>query len=45
LSAISARWSPPGLAGKTAALGFSLIQNHLFVDGNKREATVDAHQR
>jgi len=40
LSAISARWSPPGLAGKTAALGFSLIQNHPFVDGNKRIALV-----
>jgi death-on-curing protein len=26
----------PGLAGKAAALGFSLIQNHPFVDGNKR---------
>jgi len=26
----------PGLAGKSAALGFSLIQNHPFVDGNKR---------
>jgi len=25
-----------GLAGKAAALGFSLIQNHPFVDGNKR---------
>lgn len=26
----------PTLADKTAALGFSLIQNHPFVDGNKR---------
>ncbi len=26
----------PDLAGKAAALGFSLIQNHPFVDGNKR---------
>ena len=26
----------PGLAGKAAALGFFLIQNHPFVDGNKR---------
>jgi death-on-curing protein len=26
----------PGLAGKAAALGYSLIQNHPFVDGNKR---------
>jgi death-on-curing protein len=26
----------PSLAAKTAALGFSLIQNHAFVDGNKR---------
>ena len=26
----------PGLAGKAATLGFSLIQNHPFVDGNKR---------
>jgi death-on-curing protein len=26
----------PALAGKAAALGFSLIQNHPFVDGNKR---------
>jgi death-on-curing protein len=26
----------PGLAEKTAALGFALIQNHPFVDGNKR---------
>jgi death-on-curing protein len=26
----------PGLAAKAAALGFSLIQNHPFVDGNKR---------
>lgn len=26
----------PSLAGKAAALGFSLIQNHPFVDGNKR---------
>lgn len=26
----------PGLASKAAALGFSLIQNHPFVDGNKR---------
>lgn len=26
----------PGLAGKAAALGFSLIQNHPFLDGNKR---------
>jgi len=25
-----------GLAAKAAALGFSLIQNHPFVDGNKR---------
>jgi death-on-curing protein len=26
----------PTLAAKAAALGFSLIQNHPFVDGNKR---------
>lgn len=26
----------PSLAAKAAALGFSLIQNHPFVDGNKR---------
>jgi death-on-curing protein len=26
----------PGLAAKAAALAFSLIQNHPFVDGNKR---------
>ena len=26
----------PTLAEKAAALGFSLIQNHPFVDGNKR---------
>jgi death-on-curing protein len=26
----------PGLAAKAAALGFSLIQGHPFVDGNKR---------
>ncbi len=26
----------PGLSAKAAALGFSLIQNHPFVDGNKR---------
>jgi death on curing protein len=26
----------PGLPEKAAALGFSLIQNHPFVDGNKR---------
>ena len=26
----------PGFAGKAAALGFSLIQNHPFLDGNKR---------
>ena len=26
----------PDLASKTAALGHSLIQNHPFVDGNKR---------
>ena len=26
----------PELADKAAALGFSLIQNHPFVDGNKR---------
>ena len=26
----------PALAAKVAALGFSLIQNHPFVDGNKR---------
>lgn len=26
----------PGLADKAAALGFSVIQNHPFVDGNKR---------
>jgi death on curing protein len=28
----------PTLAEKAAALGFSLIQNHPFVDGNKRTA-------
>lgn len=26
----------PGLIAKAAALGFSLIQNHPFIDGNKR---------
>jgi death-on-curing protein len=26
----------PGLIAQAAALGFSLIQNHPFVDGNKR---------
>jgi death-on-curing protein len=26
----------PTLAAKTAALGYSLIQNHPFIDGNKR---------
>jgi death-on-curing protein len=26
----------PGVVAKAAALGFSLIQNHPFVDGNKR---------
>lgn len=26
----------PGLVAKAAALGFSLIQNHPFIDGNKR---------
>ena len=26
----------PGLTAKAAALGFSLIQNHPFLDGNKR---------
>jgi len=26
----------PTLAEKTAALGFSIIQNHPFIDGNKR---------
>ncbi len=26
----------PGIAEKAAALGFSLIQNHPFADGNKR---------
>ena len=26
----------PGLNAKATALGFSLIQNHPFVDGNKR---------
>jgi death-on-curing protein len=26
----------PGVSAKAAALGFSLIQNHPFVDGNKR---------
>jgi death-on-curing protein len=26
----------PGLAAKAAALGHSLIQNHPFIDGNKR---------
>jgi death-on-curing protein len=26
----------PGLSAKAAALGFSMIQNHPFVDGNKR---------
>jgi death on curing protein len=28
----------PTLAGKAAALGFSLAMNHAFVDGNKRVA-------
>jgi death-on-curing protein len=26
----------PSIAGKAAALGYSLIQNHPFLDGNKR---------
>ena len=26
----------PSLAGKAAALGYSLIMNHPFIDGNKR---------
>lgn len=26
----------PSIADKASALGYSLIQNHLFVDGNKR---------
>jgi death on curing protein len=26
----------PNLAGKASALGFSLIKNHPFIDGNKR---------
>ncbi|MBH0204207.1 MAG: type II toxin-antitoxin system death-on-curing family toxin, partial [Nitrospira sp.] len=26
----------PTIAGKAASLGFSLVQNHPFVDGNKR---------
>ena len=26
----------PGVVAKAAALGFSLIQNHPFIDGNKR---------
>ena len=30
----------PGLNAKAAALGFSLIQNHPFVDGNKRTGFV-----
>lgn len=29
----------PTLVEKAAALGFSLIRNHPFVDGNKRSAT------
>jgi len=34
----------PDLPAKAAALGFSLIQNHPFVDGNKRtgHATLEA---
>lgn len=34
----------PSLAEKAAALGFSLIQNHPFVDGNKRigHAAIEA---
>ena len=37
----------PGLTAKAAALGFSLIQNHPFVDGNKRvgHAAMDAFLR
>lgn len=37
----------PGLAAKAAALGFSLIQNHAFVDGNKRvgHAAIDTFLR
>jgi death-on-curing protein len=33
----------PSLAEKAAALGFSLIQNHPFADGNKRtgHATIE----
>lgn len=34
-----------GPRGQDSGSGLSLIQNHPFVDGNKREATVDAHQR
>ena len=35
----------PSLAEKTAALGHSLIQNHPFVDGNKRigHAAMEVH--
>ena len=30
----------PTLAAKAAALGYSLAQNHAFVDGNKRTAAM-----
>ena len=30
----------PALPEKAAALGFSLIQNHPFIDGNKRPAML-----
>jgi death-on-curing protein len=32
----------PDLAAKAAALGFSLIENHPFVDGNKRTGHASA---
>lgn len=34
------RWMYPTLAGQAARLGFGLVSNHPFVDGNKR---IGAH--
>ena len=33
----------PALAEKAAALGFSLVQGHAFVDGNKRVGPINRH--
>lgn len=34
--ASAARTSTPSLAEKAAALAYALVQNHAFIDGNKR---------